>query len=246
MQRPQHWLEVGWGEVSVSAVLPQSGWWSAGTCKEAMPMTNNPTTRSLQSQEKRTDSVTLWNFQVKGMVKNIYNYIFIRGCSEKKNDIGEWKRWWAQFLVTHIHSYTHFWDRVLVCSPGWPWTPDPPVSASQLLGLQAWATTTLAATIFFIDPDNISTTQGQAASGTVFIWLSKLAVNNLGSVPLGSGLRGPTTWVGFTKCFQKEWMAPARLLTGHDSELYENNTSCFKQLPLTMSKEPSTGDSRLF
>lgn len=31
-------------------------------------------------------------------------------------------------------------DKVLLCSPGWPWTPDPAASASQVLGSQAWAT----------------------------------------------------------------------------------------------------------
>lgn len=31
-------------------------------------------------------------------------------------------------------SYLLFWDRVALCSPGWPWTSDPPNSASQVQG----------------------------------------------------------------------------------------------------------------
>jgi hypothetical protein len=34
-----------------------------------------------------------------------------------------------------------FWDRVSLCHPGWPQTLHPPVSTSQVLGLQACATT---------------------------------------------------------------------------------------------------------
>lgn len=34
-----------------------------------------------------------------------------------------------------IHFFCSF--RVLICSGGWPWTRDPPASASQLLGFQA-------------------------------------------------------------------------------------------------------------
>jgi hypothetical protein len=34
-----------------------------------------------------------------------------------------------------------FWDRVFLCSPGWPWTLNPPSSASQVLESQVCATT---------------------------------------------------------------------------------------------------------
>jgi hypothetical protein len=34
-----------------------------------------------------------------------------------------------------------FWDRVSLCSLGWPRTQDPPASTSQMLGLQAHPTT---------------------------------------------------------------------------------------------------------
>lgn len=42
-----------------------------------------------------------------------------------------------------------FWDRVSLCSPHWVEFIDPPVSASWLLGLEAWATTAWLGISFF-------------------------------------------------------------------------------------------------
>jgi hypothetical protein len=36
--------------------------------------------------------------------------------------------------------YSVFWGRVSPCSPGWPWTHDPPASVSWVLGLQVRTT----------------------------------------------------------------------------------------------------------
>jgi len=57
---------------------------------------------------------------------------------------------WLLLLLFVFVCFLTFWDRTLFCSPDWPGThyrPDclyiysgPPVSASQMLGLQAWAT----------------------------------------------------------------------------------------------------------
>lgn len=33
-----------------------------------------------------------------------------------------------------------FWGRVLLCSPDWPWPGNPPLSASQVPGLETWST----------------------------------------------------------------------------------------------------------
>jgi hypothetical protein len=34
-----------------------------------------------------------------------------------------------------VHFFGFFWDKVLLCSPGWPYTHDPPVSASYVAGM---------------------------------------------------------------------------------------------------------------
>jgi hypothetical protein len=44
---------------------------------------------------------------------------------------------WLYFYL--FNYYYYFWDRVLLCSPGWPQTHDPPASVSQVLGLEVWS-----------------------------------------------------------------------------------------------------------
>jgi hypothetical protein len=52
-------------------------------------------------------------------------------------------------VVSHRHPANFFffffffflWDKVLLCSPDWPWTHNPTASASQVLGLQICTTT---------------------------------------------------------------------------------------------------------
>jgi hypothetical protein len=40
----------------------------------------------------------------------------------------------------YVCIYVYFYDEVLLCSSGWPQTHNPPALASQVLGLQAYAT----------------------------------------------------------------------------------------------------------
>jgi hypothetical protein len=41
---------------------------------------------------------------------------------------------------TLLFVFVYFWDKILLCSLGWPPTSGPPVSASQVLELQACTT----------------------------------------------------------------------------------------------------------
>jgi hypothetical protein len=47
---------------------------------------------------------------------------------------------WFWFVFYPPPSFFIFWDRVLLCSPNWPWTCDPPASAYRMPGLQMCAT----------------------------------------------------------------------------------------------------------
>jgi hypothetical protein len=44
------------------------------------------------------------------------------------------------FFGNSLLFYLLFWDRVSLCTPGWPWTHNPPASAFWILGFQACAT----------------------------------------------------------------------------------------------------------
>lgn len=47
-------------------------------------------------------------------------------------------------LVSEVGSLSHFLSgRVLLCSPGWPRTHDPPASASQVLGILMYSSYTI-------------------------------------------------------------------------------------------------------
>jgi hypothetical protein len=48
----------------------------------------------------------------------------------------------GNYSTTEPHSQPLvFWVRFSLCSPGWPWTCDPSVCASQVLGWKAYTTT---------------------------------------------------------------------------------------------------------
>jgi hypothetical protein len=44
------------------------------------------------------------------------------------------------YLFILVKQRIFFWDRISLCSPGWPQIIDPSASASQVLKLQAWTT----------------------------------------------------------------------------------------------------------
>ena len=50
-------------------------------------------------------------------------------------------KYWDYKRVPPRPTYSLFWNRVSLSCWGWLWTCDPPISASQVLGLQVCATT---------------------------------------------------------------------------------------------------------
>lgn len=66
-----------------------------------------------------------------------------------------------RFFVCFLFA---FWDRVLLCGSGWPWTPgDPPVSVSQVLELYSPAPLSLAKQSFFFFFNPSSTELGHTS-----------------------------------------------------------------------------------